>query len=189
MCRLRGAIYFTVHTLKDEQVKQVLTREIRLRNIPTEKYERIEPGKPLNIYMGDMAVDPNIKQLSVHLIGKMLSYFHNLGKQGIEIKGIYALASTREGINICRKAGMKQMFTPKSDADAIPFELKVQENESMLTEDYLKALRIYKRKSAMHKANAQQILTAELTAVTADNNGQSHTTVDEEPKKRARKGH
>ena len=179
--------YFTTHTLTDEQVKKVLNREIRLRNILTEKYERIEPGKPINIYLGDMAVDPNIKQLSVHLIGKMLSYFQDLGKQGIEIKSIYALASTREGIAICRKAGMKQMFTPKNEADAIPFELKVQETESMLTEGYLKALRIYKRKSAMHRANTEQNLTAELTAVTADNNGQPHTTTDEKPKKQTAK--
>ena len=181
--------YFTTHTLKDEEVKQVLSREIRLRNIPIEQYERIEPNKQLNIYIGDMAVDPNIKQLSVHLIGKMLSYFHNLGKQGIEIKSIYALASTREGINICRKAGMKQKFIPKNDADAIPFELKVQENESMLTEDYLKALRIYKRKNVMHKASTEINLTAELTAETADNNGQSHTTMEKKPRNKAKTTH
>ena len=178
--------YFTTHTLNDERVRQVLSREIRLRNIATEKYERIEPGKPINIYIGDMAVDPNIKQLSVHLIGKILSYFQDLGKQGIEIKSIYALASTREGISICRKAGMKQMFTPKNEADAIPFELKVQETESMLTEGYLKALRIYKRKSTMHRESTEQNLTAKLTAVTADNNGQPHTAMDKKARNKAK---
>jgi len=145
--------YFTTHTLHDKQVKQVLNKEVRLSRIPIEDYEHLEPGKPLNIYIGDMAVDPNIKQLSVHLIGKMLSYFQNLGRQGIEIKNIYALASTREGVNICRKAGMKQIGTPKIETDGVPFELKVQETQSILTDDYLRALRSYKRKSELHKAD------------------------------------
>ncbi len=143
--------YFTTHSLSDTQVKQVLNREVRLRNILTKDYEALEPGKPLNIYIGDMAVDPTIKQLSVHLIGKMLSYFQNLGRQGIEIKGIYALASTREGINICKKAGMTQAGKPKTETDAVPFELKVQETQSMLTDGYIKALRSYKRKNQSNK--------------------------------------
>ena len=139
--------YFTTHPLSDTQIKQVLNREVRLSSIPTKDYETLEPGKPLNVYIGDMAVDPNIKQLSVHLIGKMLSYFQNLGRQGIEIKGIYALASTREGINICKKAGMIQVGKPKTETDAVPFGLKVQENQSMLTDGYIRALKSYKRKS------------------------------------------
>jgi len=147
--------YFTMHTLKEQQIEQVLHEQIRLRDVSTEDYERIEPEKPLNIYIGDMAVDPNIKQLAVHFIGKMLSYFQNLGKQGIDIENIYALASTREGINICRKAGMKQIFTPDNETDGIPFKLNIQEGDNIFIQNYFKALKIYRRKNALNKANTK----------------------------------
>jgi len=138
--------YFTTHPLHHEQIIKVLNREIRLRQVPIEQYALLEPGKPLDIYIGDVAANPNIKQASVHLIGKMLAYFHNLGKQGIEIEGIYSLASTREGINLCRRVGMKPMNLSSAEPNIVPFELKVQESENKFTEDYIKALRAYKRK-------------------------------------------
>ncbi len=93
-----------------------------------------------------MAVDPEKKQAAIYLLGKLLAYFEDLGKQGIEVEGIYATASTREGINTCRSAGMQQMNTPDVRPDWIPFELKVQETRTIFTKDYLRALNIYKRK-------------------------------------------
>lgn len=138
--------YFTTHPLHHEQVMKVLNREIRLRQIPIEQYALLEPGKPFDMYIGDLAVDPKFKQASVYLIGKMLTYFHNLGKQGIEIEGIYTLASTREGINLCRRVGMKSMNLSGIEPNIFPFELKIQENVNKFTEDYVKALRTYKRK-------------------------------------------
>jgi len=124
----------------------ILSRKIRLRQIPVERYVPLEPEKPFDMYIGDVAADPNIKQVSVHLIGKMLTYFHHLGKQGIEIEGIYALASSREGVNMCRKVGMKPMNLPGTEPSLVPFELRIQENVNRFTEDYIKALRAYKKK-------------------------------------------
>jgi predicted DNA-binding transcriptional regulator AlpA len=138
--------YFTTHPLHHEQIMEVLNRRIRLRQIPVEQYAPLEPEKPFDMYIGDLAADPDIKQVSVHLIGKMLAYFHNLGRQGIEIDGIYALASTREGINICRRVGMEPMNLPSAEPSIVPFELKMQETMNKFTEDYIKALRAYKKK-------------------------------------------
>ncbi len=138
--------YFTTHPLQHEQVMEILNRKIRLRQIAVEQYTPLEPGMPFDMYVGDLAADPNMKQVSAHLIGKMLTYFHSLGKQGIEIEGIYALASTREGINICRKVGMKSMNLPNAELSIVPFELKIQEDRNKFTEDYIKALRAYKKK-------------------------------------------
>ncbi|HEU5227764.1 MAG TPA: hypothetical protein VFU49_08120 [Ktedonobacteraceae bacterium] len=144
----RGEIigYFTTHPLHHELIMEVLSRKIRLRHIPIEQYAPLEPGKPFDMYIGDLAADQNIKQASVHLLGKMLTYLHNLGKQGIEIEGVYALASTREGIHICRRIGMKPMNLPGTEPHIVPFELKIQETANKFTEDYIKALRAYKKK-------------------------------------------
>lgn len=138
--------YFTTHPLHDEEIKRIMNGEIRVSQIPATQYALLEPSKPLNIYIGDLAADPKIKQASVHLIGRLLTYFHSFGKQGIEISGIYATASTRDGINICRRAGMKQVESPAIQPNWIPFEMKIQEEKSPLTSDYIKALRSYKRK-------------------------------------------
>ncbi|GAC1503600.1 MAG: hypothetical protein NVS2B12_14960 [Ktedonobacteraceae bacterium] len=141
--------YCTTHPLHHEQIMQILNKEKRLRYIPVEEYALLEPDKPIEIFIGDIAATPDIKQLSINLIGKMLSYFQNLGKQGIEIKKIYAIGGTRAGINISRKAGMKQMNLPSLQPNFVPLELTVQEDKSILTDDYLKALKSYQRKQEL----------------------------------------
>lgn len=138
--------YCTTHSLRHEQILDVLARKVRLSQIPVEQYAPLEPGKPFDMHIGDLASDPNRKHAAARLIGNMLTYLHNLGKQGIEINRVYALASTREGATICRRIGMEPMNLPSTDPNIVPFELKVQENVNKFTEDYVKALRAYKRK-------------------------------------------
>ncbi len=138
--------YVTILPLRHDQVMKIMHREVRPSKIPVEKLPRLEPGEPIDLFIVDMAVDPQVKQAVVYLIGKLLAYFEDLGKEGVEIAGIYATASTREGINICRRAGMTQMDVPNIQPNWIPFELKVQETKSSLTKGYLRALTIYKRK-------------------------------------------
>ena len=41
---------------------------------------------------------------------------------------------------------MKSMNLPNAEPHIVPFELKVQENVNKFTEDYIKALRAYKKK-------------------------------------------
>jgi len=138
--------YVTMLPLSHEQVMQIMCKEVRPSKIPVAELPRLEPGKPIDLFIVDLAVDPKVKQAVVNLVGKLLTYFEELGREGVEIEGIYATASTREGINICRRAGMKQMDTPGIQPNWIPFELKVQETKSSLTKGYLRALAIYKRK-------------------------------------------
>lgn len=100
----------------------------------------------MDFFVAEMAVDPNKKQLGAYLLRKMLMFFNTLGKGGIEIEGIYATASSLEGINLCRKVGMKQMQLSNIQPNWIPFEMKVQETKSRLVKDYIQALRRYKRR-------------------------------------------
>lgn len=144
----RGQVigYATILPLTHEQVMQIMRKEIRPSKIPINELPRLEPEKPIDLFLVDIAIDPEKKQAIVYLFGKLLTYLEELGKQGVEIIGIYATASTREGINICRRAGMRQMEIPDIQPDWIPFELKVQETKNSLTSDYIRALNIYKRK-------------------------------------------
>lgn len=138
--------YITVLPLRHEQVLQIMRKEVRPSKIPVKELAMLEPGKPLDLFVGDVAVEPKDKHAAAYLIGKMLNYFQDLGKQGIEVEGIYATASTREGINICRRAGMHQMEVPDIQPNWIPFELKIQESKSSFAKSYLRNLNIYKRK-------------------------------------------
>ena len=143
--------YATILPLEHKQVMRIMHKEVRPSQIPVKDLPRLEPGKPIDMFIGDLAIDPERKQAVVYILGRLLTYFEELGKEGVEIEGIYATASTREGINICRRAGMKQMDMPDIQTNWIPFELKVQGTKNILTKDYVRALNIYKRKHSIRK--------------------------------------
>lgn len=141
--------YYTILPFKHEQTTQVMQKEIKPSKIPVNELPRLEPGMPIDLFIGDVAVDPKRKNAVVYLLMKLFEYFENLGKQGVEVEGIYATASTRSGINTCRRVGMTQMDVPDVLPDWIPFELKIQETKNRYTKDYIRALNIYKRKNEL----------------------------------------
>jgi hypothetical protein len=77
------------------------------------------------------------KPVGQYLISKLLKFFQTLGKRGVEIEGVYATATSIEGINLSRKMGMHLMDLPEVIApNYMPFELKIQEQINWITKDY-----------------------------------------------------
>lgn len=143
--------YFTIVPLTDEQAQQKMLNEVGITQMKIEDLPRFEPEQPVNCFIWEVMSDPEGKHTSAYLIGKLLTFFHTLGKRGVEIKSIYAVASSPEGINICRRTGMQLMNIPSVKPNYMPFELKVNEHKNWLTRNYLQAVRSYKLKQARLK--------------------------------------
>lgn len=139
--------YFTIVPLRHKQLMQRMMKEIYIADFKPEELPTFDPGEPIDCFIWEVMSNPEQKHVGQYLISKMLTFFHDLGKRGVEIQGIYATATSREGINLSRRLGMKVMDLPEVIApNYMPFELKIQENKNWLTINYIKALESYKRR-------------------------------------------
>jgi hypothetical protein len=138
--------YFTIVPLHHDKLMQKMRGEIAISQIKPEELAAFEPGEPIDCFIWEVMVEPEQKHTAAYLIGRMLNFFHALGKRGVDIEGIYAVASSREGINLCRKLGMQLMNLPNTRPNYMPFVLKVQEHSNWLTKNYVQALKSYKKR-------------------------------------------
>jgi len=139
--------YFTVLPLKHDKILEIMQRKIRVRDIKPDELAEFEPGTPIDCFIWEVISDPDKKHIGQYLIGRMLSFFHVLGKRGVDIQGIYATATSKEGINLCRRMGMQIMNLPDViEPNWMPFEWKIQENKNWFTRNYIQALQSYKKR-------------------------------------------
>jgi hypothetical protein len=146
--------YFTLVPLTHQSLMNVMRRDeqslfnqLRTRSLQLEDLAQFEPGKPVDLFVWEVISDPKQKTIGQYLIGYMLNLLHTLGKRGVDIKGVYAVATTPEGINICRRMGMQIMDLPELiQPDWVPFEWKIQEKKTWLTRNYIQALKSYKKR-------------------------------------------
>lgn len=144
--------YFTVLPLKHETLMELAHNELRERDLRHEVTARFEPGEPIDCLIWEIVSDPDKKQIGAYLVGKMLSFFHTLGKQGIEIQGIFAFALSRKSINHCSRVGMRPMDLPRISGRWIPFKINVPGTKNKFTGNYIQALKSYKKRE-LHKIN------------------------------------
>ncbi len=144
--------YFTVLPLKHETLLKLVHNELRERELRHEVTGRFEPGEPIDCLIWEIVSDPDKKQIGAYLVGKMLSFFHTLGKQGIEIQGIFAFALSRKSINHCSRVGMRPTDLPRISGRWIPFKMNVPATKNKFTGNYIQALKSY-RKRELPKIN------------------------------------
>ncbi len=151
--------YFTVVPLFHKQLMQRMRKEIYIADFPPNEIPMFPPDTPIDCFIWEMMSEPNEKTVGQYLINKMLKFFHTLGKRGVNIEGVYATASSIEGINLCRRMGMKLMNLPEVISPQYqPYELKIQENQNWLTSSYSLAFEAYKRRQNRLRKNATTIL-------------------------------
>jgi len=119
--------YIIMLPLKHEQMMQIMTREIYSDELEFRNLASLESGEPIDLFIVAIITDPSKKNTGAYLIRKMLKFFHTLGKQGIEIEGIYAPAYSHESRALCLSIGMHEMTLPREPRSWIPFEMKVKE--------------------------------------------------------------
>jgi hypothetical protein len=146
--------YFTIVPLSHDKLMQRMREEVTTSQIKPEELASFEPGKPIDCFVWEVIVEPEQKHAAAYLIGKMLTFFHTLGKRGVDIEGIYATASSPEGISLCRKLGMQVINLPNVRPDNMPFEMKVQEHRNWLTKNYIQAIKSYKKRQQRLQSGA-----------------------------------
>lgn len=144
--------YFTFVPLRHDKVMQIMRKEesslfhqLRTRNLLPEDLAEFEPDEPIDIFVWEVIADQKIT--GRYLIEYMGSFLHTLGKRGVNIQGVYAVATTPEGRALCQKIGMNSMNLPQiTRPDWIPFEWKIQEKKNWLTKNYIQAIKSYKKR-------------------------------------------
>lgn len=150
--------YFTVLPLRHETTMQIMQKKIRVREVNPKELAQFEPDEPIDIFVWEVMSEN--KHIGQYLIGAMLTFFHSLGKRGVDIQGVYAIATSREGIELSRRIGMTVMNLPEViQPNWMPYEWKIQEQKNWLNKNYIQALKSY-RKRMEHLHNQEEVPTA-----------------------------
>ncbi len=137
-------------------------KEVYIADFPPQDLPAFQPGKPIDCFIWEIMSEPKDKPVGQYLISKLLKFFQTLGKRGVEIEGVYATATSIEGINLSRKMGMHLMDLPEVIApNYTPFELKIQKQVNWITKDYNLALESYRRRQERLQRNALTPLETE----------------------------
>lgn len=146
--------YFTIVPLYHSKLMERMRGETTTGQIKPAELASFLPGKPIDCFVWEVIVEPEQKHTAAYLIGKILTFLHTLGKRGVDIEGIYAIATSPEGINLCRKLGMQLMNLPSIQPDNMPFEMKIQEHKNWLTKNYIQAIKSYKKRQLRLQSGA-----------------------------------
>ena len=139
--------YFTFVPLTHDKVMQIMRKEesnlfnqLRTRSLLPEDLAQFEPDEPVDIFVWEVIADQKIT--GRHLLGYMGNFLHMLGKRGVNIEGVYAVATTPLGRGLCQRIGMNRMDLPEvARLDWTPFEWKIQEHKNWLTKNYIQAIK------------------------------------------------
>ncbi len=115
--------FLSLLPLKKSTLDRLLRDEIKWTDIPNEDIDLFEPGKPLDIYVMTLCIDPaykgSIKEgYGARMISGLFNFFMDLAKQGIEIGTITARndLDKPDGKRLLQKLGMPQLRSPVAHA-------------------------------------------------------------------------
>lgn len=105
--------------LEKDTLDRFIRDEIKWMDIPDEKIDLFEPGKPLHLYIIALCVDPIYKRkvkegYGARLISGVFDFFLDLAKRGVEIDTITARNELNhpDGKHLSQKLGMPQLRSP-----------------------------------------------------------------------------
>ncbi|MBA2287310.1 MAG: hypothetical protein H0W02_17705 [Ktedonobacteraceae bacterium] len=105
--------YLSVQAIKLESIEHVFNRKSGA-SLQLEDMLPIEPGKPLDVHVSGLAVKKGIsrqqaKYYGMVLLNKLFDTLIDLGRQGIDIRKIWAKSSTVPGIKLSRDLGFTEL--------------------------------------------------------------------------------
>lgn len=131
--------YVALFPVQEETLLKRLSGELLNREIPFDDIDRFRPDSSILLYIAEMAVqhrpeylsnnepipdkpDPKAAALGSRLIREISRFITDIQKQGIAIKGFYAVGTSPFGIELCRRIGMQPMdLSTGVREDRIPF--------------------------------------------------------------------
>lgn len=134
--------YTCIFPVNYNWLQRVLKDEIRVGDVPIEEIYPFIPDVPLDLYIRDMIVDQHVgKDKAAHhaqrLLFELINVITQLGAKGINIRAIYALATSPDGNRLAKKLGFRAMTELDTPTEGyMPYELKVELSDSQLVHNY-----------------------------------------------------
>lgn len=143
--------YACIFPVEFNWLKKVLKDEVRMGEVPLEEIHPFTPTNQLNLYIRDLIVDQTVgKEKAAHhaqrMIAELAHIIAKLGERGIDIKAIYALATSPQGNQLARKLGLRAMTELDNQTEGyMPYEIIVSKANSPLINEYKEELQHYRK--------------------------------------------
>lgn len=141
--------YACIFPVNFDWLKRVLKDEIRMGDVPIEEIYPFTPDKPLDLYIRDLIVDQTVdKEKAIHhgqrILAELTHVITQLGTQGVNIRAVYALATSPQGNRLAKKLGFRAMTELDNQTEGyMPYEIIVSESNSPLIAEYKTELQRY----------------------------------------------
>ncbi|MBV9690987.1 MAG: hypothetical protein JO202_14915 [Ktedonobacteraceae bacterium] len=140
--------YACIFPVQHDWLMRVLKDEIRIGSVPIGDIYPFTPDQPFDLYIRDLVIGRGEKGKAAHyaqrMIFELVHVFSELGARGIEIRAIYAFATTPQGNNICQRLRFVPLveFNPKIKGE-MPYKLDIPTTSSPLIDTYKRNLERY----------------------------------------------
>lgn len=128
----------------DETIIARLSGKLLNRSIPIDDIQPFTPHSSYPLYVAETVVkqnEPNSVRLGAILLGHTGDLLVEYAQEGINFHEIYAVATSKFGIRVCRSLRMEPLDLPEGTReDRIPFRLDIQKSGSLLVSDYRKSV-------------------------------------------------
>jgi hypothetical protein len=140
--------YFSIQGIKQEAIDRLFIHRKGNPKTQAEDMTSLEPETPLQAYISMVAVKADETQETKKTYGMLLllelrKVFVNFGKQGIDIRKVWAKSGTLPGIKLCRDFGFTELGYINNEQ--IGFVLDLETSSLSLARQYREALAKYKK--------------------------------------------
>jgi hypothetical protein len=147
--------YFSMQGIKQEAVDRLFINRKGNPKTQPEDMEALTPGQPLQAYISMIAVKADETQEKKKTYGMLLllelrKVFVNFGKQGIDIRKIWAKSGTVPGIKLCRDFGFTEIGYINNEQ--IGFVLDMETSPLPMAVKYREALHEWNQQNKTHQS-------------------------------------
>jgi hypothetical protein len=127
------------------------TKRYMNRSIPFEEIGDYTSNTSIHLYIAELATtnfDVSLQQqrfYSMRMISELFAFALRLLDRKIRIEGLYAIATSPDGIRMCKKIGMKPLAYPEGTTlERIPYGVTIEEVEPkyLLLQEYVRHLEV-----------------------------------------------
>ncbi|HLI06042.1 MAG TPA: helix-turn-helix domain-containing protein [Ktedonobacteraceae bacterium] len=134
--------YLAIFPLKHEAIERIMSgvaeSTFRTGVLTPENIKPFKPGEADEVFLliGVRQDARKSKLYGARLISEGIGVFENFAKRGIIIKKLYATSRTRDGIELCRGLGFRQVTPVAEEDDLLRFELDLETATNPIFKNY-----------------------------------------------------
>jgi ribosomal protein S18 acetylase RimI-like enzyme len=133
--------------LKTDKIEKLFRSEtVSQAQITEDDIETFEPGKRMRLYIGAIAVDPNLeknkrKKHGATLVRELIEKIVELGERGVIVEDVAAIGASQSGIHILLSFGLHEI--PARVPGNRAFIMNIEESGAPVSMQYKIALKEY----------------------------------------------